>query len=73
MGGHTVVPDQVTDSRGQHPGLPGSGSCEDQERPLEVGYRFLLLRIQALKVRNVRGDAGTDFNHSIPSCPWRRG
>jgi hypothetical protein len=40
---------------------------------LEVGYRFLLLRIQALKVRNVRGDAGTDFNHSIPSCPWRRG
>jgi hypothetical protein len=41
--------DEVCDPMGDHPRLAAPGAGEDQERPLDVGYRLPLAGVQTFK------------------------
>ncbi len=43
--GHAMVQHQVGDTVGKDPGLAGTGTGEDQNRPVDRFGRFALLRI----------------------------
>ena len=52
-----VCPEQPGDPVGQHPGLPGSGAGEHQQRPLAVGDRRALGGVQPLEQALLRVDS----------------
>ena len=43
---HSVLQNEATHPRGEHPGLPGSGTRKHQAGPLEVLDRLALLGVQ---------------------------
>ncbi len=63
---HGALTDEPGNPVGDHARFAGPGAREHEERPLVMGNRFALLRIETGKIDHVGGITTTRVLHEIP-------